>query len=109
MVEKDYNFNDPVEVTSIFREQIKTEEGIETEEFSAKCCFLWENVVGIEEYAHPDNWVKYPGAKVFVHLQPLGTKLLLGDYQNMKNYFRMYRRACPTFIRPGEKSVWNGE
>lgn len=109
MIEKDYNFNDPVEVTTIFREQVQDEDGNPVlEEYSSKCCFLWENLIGIEEYAHPDNWKKYPGDKFFIHLQPLGTKLVFGNYQNTKKYFQMFRRACPTFIKPDEQPVWNG-
>jgi len=93
-IEHGYNFNDPLETTTIFRMQ--DQEG--WKEFGGRFSFVWEDIKSLEEYPYIDDWLEYKGPKYWVELHDNPTpKLILGDYQNMFTYWRMFRNKYPIF------------
>jgi len=90
-IEHSFNFNDPLELTVIFRTENK-------DEFAAKHCYCWEDVRGIEEYPYPDDWKQYKGPKFWLNLHGAESKLVYGEYQNMASHWRAFRNKYPLFV-----------
>lgn len=100
-LEQDYNFNDPVEVTEIFR--VRQDEKGPIEEFGSRSAFCWEDVTLIKNYAYPDDWRSYPGPKYYVKLRSYPESILvLGEYESMLLYWMMFRNMYPIYL-PGEE------
>lgn len=92
------NFNDPLEVTQIFR--IATPEG-KTVEHAIKVYFGWEDVKSIESYPYPDNWESYRGPKYYIVLQGApDPKLVLGDMNTIVALWSAFRNTFPLFTLP---------
>lgn len=115
MVEKDYNFNRPVEVVEIFRTEVgrKLEEfdeeeprnspiNVKLEEHSRISYFLWENLEEVDSYAYNDDWTKFKGEKYTITLRGHPPKLILGNYKNMVAYWTMFRQQYPIFVERQE-------
>ncbi len=96
-LEHTFNFNNPVEVTVIFR--IPSDAGGRPKEFAGKASFLWEDVKCMEEYAHSDDWEGYKGDKFWIQLHNETTgKLVLGNYDSMTSHWRHFRNKYPIFV-----------
>lgn len=113
------NYNDPIEVTELFRVPIAPEEEgeeyseeireiltkntktaveYEYEEFSLKRQVCWEDIKSIRQYGFKDNWKKYKGEKYLIHLSYQPEEVLVfGNYQAMCEYWREFRNTYPLF------------
>jgi len=95
ILERDYNYNTPLELTEIFR--MPNEEGI-LEERAAKFVIGWEDLRSIEQYIHPDNWINYKGEKYYIVLSFGQPKLIYGSYNEIKQYWTTMREKYPLFV-----------
>lgn len=92
----EFNFNNPVEVTKIFRYRKNENEALQ--EYSCKASFCWEDVMYIEEYPYKDDWEKHRGSKYYVTLRSYSESLLvLGDYESMIQYWSDFRNKYPLY------------
>lgn len=102
-LDHNYNFNDLLEVTEIFRiiEEQQDSEGKVTKtsyEYGGKTSIVWEDIKMIKQYAYPDDWVKYKGEKYHVTLHGYPNDLLvLGSYKEIANYWNILRNTYPLF------------
>lgn len=101
-IEHAFNFNDPIEVTEIFRFREKERHGeVESEtmkEFGSKAAFCWEDVMFIKDYPYTDDWKTYIGPKYWVKLRNYPENILiLGDYESMYSYWMQFRNTYPLF------------
>lgn len=102
-IEHNINFNDPVEVTEIFRFRDDSPEKILIE-YGSKASFCWEDVMFIKDYCFPDDWKKYPGPKYNLKLRGHPENLLVhGDYFEILKYWTLFRNSYPLFINYGDK------
>lgn len=94
-LEHNFNFNDPVEVTTIFR---MPEISGKPKEYSSKISFGWEDIKLVEEHAYADDWETYKGPKYWItlHHEPQG-RLVLGSYMSMTEHWRHFRNRYPLF------------
>lgn len=94
-IRQDFNFNDPVIATEIFR--VQDAQGASLE-YGAKIAFGWEDVKCIESYPYPDNWKDYKGPKYYIQLQGYpAQKLILGDRDSILTHWTMFRNKYPLF------------
>jgi len=101
-IEHKFNFNDPVEVTAIFR--IPGEAGGKPREYGGKLSFGWEDIKVIEENVYADDWENYKGDKFWIqlHNDPSG-KLVLGNYHDMTRFWKQFRNRFPLFQERDEE------
>lgn len=100
------NYNDPVEVTEIFRvitipapteEEPKPE--TTTKEYAHKLSFGWEGVKSIREYCYADDWTHYKGPKFHLRVDSNSEEsLILGDYHAFYSHWRNFRNNYPLFV-----------
>ena len=91
------NYNDPLELTVVFRVADNPESP--PKEYAAKIACLWEDVKLIEQYPYKDNWREFPGPKYYITLagDAQTSRLVLGDYHNMVLHWLDLRRTYPLF------------
>lgn len=114
------NFNDPVEVTEIFRiatpvtknkeedplhfekeddDFISTMTNTEfkTEEYSMKTAILWEDIRGLKQYCYNDNdWKHLKGEKYYINVMNTDRDILvLGSYKSMLEHWKLFRNKYP--------------
>lgn len=101
------NFNDPIEVTEIFRTSDKDKETGEQvqHEFGSRACFGWEDVMFVKEYPFDDTWEKYHGPKYYIRLRGYEEMLLVyGEYEVMFKYWTQFRNEYPMYkFKPDEE------
>lgn len=117
------NYNDPIEVTEIFRLPIappepedgedyspeirdiilrkqKTQPEYEYEEYSLQRQICWEDIKTIRQYGYKDNWKNLKGEKFLIHLGFQQDEILvLGSYRNMCDHWRTFRNTYPIFVK----------
>jgi len=114
------NFNDPIEVTEIFRISTpimkskeddplhfeKDEEDfistianaeMRTDEYSMKTAILWEDIRGLRQYCYNDNdWKQLRGEKYYINLVTSDRDVLvLGSYKSMLEHWKAFRNKYP--------------
>lgn len=114
------NFNDPIEVTEIFRIstpafkdkkvdfddsdeesdedfiQVLNPANFKTEEYSMKTALLWEDIKCLKQYCYNDEWKTLKGEKFYITTTTSQHDLLvLGSYHNMLQYWKQFRNAYP--------------
>lgn len=103
-----FNYNDPVEVTCIFR--IAEPSGGKAKEYGGKVSFGWEDIKVVEEYPHIDDWESYRGDKCWIQLHnDPNAKLVLGSYQNMSSHWRNFRNKFPMFVERRDEDDDNND
>lgn len=114
--DNNYNFNDPLDLTVIFREpiyekgdkdemelpqELADELGIQTmtskvtgyNEYSGNISILWRDIMCIKSYPYKDNWKQFKGDKFYVGCYNLENDyLVFGDLRQMKEYWTVFRR-----------------
>lgn len=96
LVEQNYNYNTPLELTEIHRTP-KPDGGME--ELAAKFVIGWEEIRMIEQYAYKDDWSTYKGEKYFLITTLSQPKLILGSYSEIKQYWTNMRERYPLFVQ----------
>lgn len=101
-IEHNLNFNNPLELTVIFRSENRHTK--KTEEYGHKLAVGWENIKTVEEYAFKDDWELYKGEKYIIELYDnRESRLILGSYDTMINYWRQFRNEFPLFVKPNSE------
>jgi hypothetical protein len=116
------NFNDPIELTEIFRistpivkdkEQdplhfekddedfisTLTSTEFKTEEYSMKTAVLWEDIKSLRQYCYNDNdWKHLKGEKYYVNVISCEREILvLGSYKSMFEHWKLFRNEYPMY------------
>lgn len=115
---EDFNFNDPLEVTEVFRsakimtlptkeeeeEEYQPEEDnkftkpVEVKEFAFKHTLGWEDIKSVKEYMYPDDWRENRGPKYYLKVDYQQEEILvLGNYKSMTEHWRQFRNKYPLF------------
>lgn len=102
IVEKNYDFNAPVEVLFIFRFPLENKE---YEEHGIPYLFSWEEVKAIEGYAFKDDWKTYKGEKYIINFYNDSPKLVLGSYASMKAHWTKFKTKYPIFRDENHKET----
>lgn len=99
-IDQQFNFNDPVEVTEIFRvHNDNNPEERKTYEYSGTTVIGWEDVKMIKQYPYPDDWKQLAGEKYYLSLHGYTNDLLiLGSHKQMTLYWKAFRNTYPIFI-----------
>lgn len=111
-LDPNYNFNDPLKLTVIFREPIykddddktnyelmaelgiKVDTKVEREytEHSGEVYILWEQILAIKSYPYKDDWKKFKGPKFYVSCYDTSNDyLVFGNVDEIVAYWTQYR------------------
>lgn len=117
-MEENFNFNDPLELTEVFRtvnqlaigdiiigpedepefsEEAKPRKP-EIKEYAFKHCLGWEDVKSVKEYMYPDDWKEHKGPKFYLKVDGNADDIIvLGNYKSMTEHWRMFRNKYPLY------------
>jgi len=111
-LDPNYNFNDPLKLTVIFREPvykdgedkdnyelyqelgIKVDTKVDREytEHSGEVYILWEQIMAIKSYPYQEDWKKFKGPKFYISCyDTTNDYLVFGDINKIVGYWTMYR------------------
>jgi len=111
-LDPNYNFNDPLKLTVIFRDPvykdeedqnntellhelgIKVETKIEREftEHSGEVYITWEQITAIKSYPYKDDWKTFKGSKFYISCYDTSNDYLVyGDVNTIVGYWTMFR------------------
>lgn len=93
-VQHDFNFNEPLELTEIFRFPVG--EG-QNQEFTGKIYIGWEDIKLIKSYPFVDNWEENKGPKFYLFTHNHPEFLILGDMDQLTAYWKAFRLKYPLF------------
>jgi hypothetical protein len=116
-IDRNYNFNDPLKLTIIFREPIFKEGELDTtqleemgiqvavsnktreyDEYAGSISILWEDVLSIKTYPYKDEWKKFKGEKFYIAVEGQGPEYLVyGSTEQILAYWAMFRNRYPKF------------
>jgi len=111
-LDPNYNFNDPLKLTVIFRDPIYKDEedqnntellhelGIKIEtkvereftEHSGEVYITWEQITAIKSYPYKDDWKTFKGSKFYIsYYDTSNDYLVYGDINTIVGYWTMFR------------------
>jgi hypothetical protein len=112
-LDPNYNFNDPLKLTVIFREPIYKEgESRDEEEFmrelgiktatkekereytehSGEVYICWEQITAIKSYPYKEDWKKFKGPKFYISCHDVTNDyLVFGNINEIIGYWTMFR------------------